>query len=323
MLLARPAAMEILGLDENQERSRPYVQFHEASEAERNDFPREETGGEEEEQQQQESSVRCYVALLLASLISLGAHVCLHMPSSVENDLLERLGINNEQYGDLNSASSWASLAGMPFIAGMIVDRFPTRFSVVVFCFIVAAGQLLFALGVASRSFAMAMAGRALFGVGESTVMVAQGVLVVQWFRSRQQLAVAIGVTETAHNLANMLGKESYHAGLAWGRWEATLWLGLSLCLFSLLVAVAYFVLEMCSDPAEFIARKTVPLCTELGGLKQLSVVFLMLLHSYAHTCTYVYEFFWVLALLWVFCFLLLVCRCMGVHAGESELLSV
>ena len=283
MLLAAPAAMEILGLDENEERSRPYVQFHEASEGERNDLPGEEIGGEQEQQQQQESSVRCYVALLLASLISLGAHVCLHMPSSVENDLLERLGINNEQYGDLNSASSWASLAGMPFIAGMIVDRFPTRFSVVIFCFIVAAGQLLFALGVASRSFAMAMAGRALFGVGESTVMVAQGVLVVQWFRSRQQLAVAIGVTETAHNLANMLGKESYHAGLAWGRWEATLWLGLSLCLFSLLVAVAYFVLEMCSDPAEFIARKTVPLCTELGGLRQLSVVFLLLLHSYAH----------------------------------------
>ena len=122
----------------------------------------------------------------------------------------------------------------------------------------------------------MALLGRAVFGLGESTVMVAQGVLVVQWFRSRDQLAVAIGVTETTHNLANWIGKVAFHVGVAWGSWEATLWFGLGLCLLSLLSSVVYFILEKPSDPAEFIARKAPRQCSGFGGLRSLSVLFWM-----------------------------------------------
>jgi MFS family permease len=205
---------------------------------------------------------RALATLLLASLLSCGAHVCYKMTASMEEELLESLGINNEQYGDLNSAVSWASLAGVPFAAGVLVDRFPTRFAAIFFCSIVVVGHWIFAYGVDRKSFEIAVLGRAVFGIGESTVLVAQGALVCQWYRSREQLALAIGVTETAHNLANWLGKVSVRVGLAYGgSWEATPWFGLICCVGSLLAAVAYFFLERSADPSEFIARKATPRC--------------------------------------------------------------
>jgi MFS family permease len=225
---------------------------------------------------------RRYLTLLCASLFSVGAHVCYTMTSSIEKDLLASLGINNEQYGTLNSAVSWASLAGLPFAAGVFVDGIPTRFAAVLFSFTVFFGHLIFALGVMSQSYFMAVIGRIVFGVGESTVLVVQGALVCQWFRSREQLALAIGVTEMTHNVANWLGKVSLHVGLAiGGSWEATLWFGLAVCFLSVLTAVAYFRIEKRADPAEFIARKSTPRCTELGGLQKLHVLFWMfcLLH--------------------------------------------
>ena len=117
---------------------------------------------------------RAFVTLLLASLLSCGAHVCYKMTSSIEEELLVSLSINNEQYGELNSAVSWASLAGVPFAAGVLVDRFQTRHAAVFFCAIVVFGHWIFAYGVDRKNYEIAMLGRAVFGIGESTVLVAQ-----------------------------------------------------------------------------------------------------------------------------------------------------
>ena len=119
-------------------------------------------------------ATRRYLTLLFASLLPVGAHVCDKMTSSIEEDLLTRLGINDEQYGILNSSVSWASIACLPFMAGAFVDRIPTRFAAVLFSSFVFFGHLIFLLGVSSGSYFMAVLGRAVFGFGESTVMVAQ-----------------------------------------------------------------------------------------------------------------------------------------------------
>ena len=119
-------------------------------------------------------ATRRYQTLLFASLLPVGAHVCDKMTSSIEEDLLTRLGINDEQYGILNSSVSWASVACLPFMAGVFLDSIPTRFAAVLFSSFVFFGHLIFSLGVLSGSYFMAVLGRAVFGFGESTVMVAQ-----------------------------------------------------------------------------------------------------------------------------------------------------
>jgi MFS-type transporter involved in bile tolerance (Atg22 family) len=74
----------------------------------------------------------------------------------------------------------------------------------------------------------------------------------------------------------------SIQVGLAvGGSWETTLWLGLAVCFVSFLAAVTYFKVEKNVDPAEFLAGKATPQCTDLGGLRNLSSLFWMfcLLH--------------------------------------------
>jgi MFS family permease len=105
-------------------------------------------------------------------------------------------------------------------------------------------GHLVFTLGVTSHDFTLALVGRAIFGIGEGTILVAQGALCVQWFRTKDQLALAIGIMEMSHNLMNWLGKVSISVGLAWGGWEMTLWFGVSVCIFSCVVALIYYFLE-------------------------------------------------------------------------------
>ena len=99
-----------------------------------------------------------------------------------------------------------------------------------------------------------------------------------QWFRSKDHLALAIGITEMTHNISNWLGKVSLQVGLAAGvSLEGTLWFGLLLCTMSIFAAIAYFGVEKSAERGEFIAHKTTPPCTELGGLQKLSGLFWML----------------------------------------------
>lgn len=190
------------------------------------------------------SKFQRFLALSCAFCFPAGAHVCYKMTSGIEIYLLERFSINSAEYGELNSAVSWAGLALIPFAAGYFVDTYPTRYSLLAFSLITLIGQLIFTIAVINGSFAGAVFGRAVFGLGESTVMIAQGTMCVQWFHGVDQLALAIGVTEMAHNIANYIGKVAINVGLAFGDWEMTLWFGVFICVFSCVISVAYFFLE-------------------------------------------------------------------------------
>ena len=129
------------------------------------------------------------------------------MTSGVEKMLMKKLDINHEQYGNLNAAVSWASLALIPFAAGILVDVRASRVGTALFAIVTLLGHLVFTFAVANESYEMALVGRAVFGIGESTVMVAQGCVIAQWFRQGdnggRELALAIGLTEMTHNLSN------------------------------------------------------------------------------------------------------------------------
>ena len=185
-----------------------------------------------------------YLALVCAACYPVGAHVCYKMTSGIEKDMVASMGINDKQYGYLNSAVSYSGLALIPFAAGFLVDSRPTGHAAVLFSLLTLVGHIVFTLAVSSDNFTGALVGRTIFGIGESTVMVAQGTMCAQWFRSKDQLALAIGVTEMTHNLGNWLGKVAINVGLAWGGWKMTMWFGTIICILGVGVAVAYLFLE-------------------------------------------------------------------------------
>jgi MFS family permease len=210
-----------------------------------------------------------YAVLALASVFPFGAHVAYKQTSAIEDYMNPFLNITHAQYGNLNSAVSWASLAGVPLLCGVLLDAKPSRYATLLFTAAAMLGQLLFAISVSSGSYPASLFARCMFGIGESTMDTVQGTVMVQWFRSTNQVSLAIGVSEASHNLSDWLGKVSIAVGLAVGGWQATLWFGLFCCGVSVACVVVYSVVERRSElrpPPDFDATKREVQCGSSGG---------------------------------------------------------
>merc|ERR1711865_217209 len=247
-----------------------------------------------------------WVVLVCAALIPVGAHTCYKMTSSIEHPLNKRLDIDKSEYGMLNSAVSGASLALIPFAAGYFVDARPSRMGAALFALASLVGQLLFTLAVWNKSYNLALVARAIFGVGESTVLVAQGAICAQWFggATKKELAFAIGITEMTHNMGNWLGKVSINVGQHFGdEVQATCWFGVGMCVFSMIVAVVFYKVEQRAEHrygGVIFSKKHIDTgecglqqCwTELKEIKLLSGLFwlLVLLHLLASNIEHLFD---------------------------------
>ena len=96
--------------------------------------------------------LRHCLALLSVSLFSFGAHVAYKSLSGIEHFLKKDLDTDSTGYGTLNSAVSWSSLACLPFVFGLLIDGFPSRYSGLALALVVTIGQLIFSLSVRTRS---------------------------------------------------------------------------------------------------------------------------------------------------------------------------
>lgn len=72
-------------------------------------------------------------------------------------------------------------------------SSFPVRKGALLFCFLIAMGQLLFSLGVQFKIYGLAVFGRFVFGLGGENLTVAQNNYVVRWFDGKR-LALAFGL---------------------------------------------------------------------------------------------------------------------------------
>ena len=105
-------------------------------------------------------------------------------------DLMQRaLGFSDTQIGTLNAIYSLPNVV-MVLVGGIIIDRFGTRVSTLVFAIICAIGA---AITAASPLFPVMAAGRLIFGLGAESMIVAITVIIGQWFVGRQ-LGFAFGL---------------------------------------------------------------------------------------------------------------------------------
>lgn len=82
----------------------------------------------------------------------------------------------------------------MCLFGGFIVDRVTgVRGGVFLFTLLVLIGQLIFALGISSKEYYLALFGRFVYGLGGENLVVAQNTFTVRWFSGRT-LALAFGI---------------------------------------------------------------------------------------------------------------------------------
>ena len=157
-------------------------------------------------------------------------------------DTLQReLQFTDTQIGTLNAIYSLPNIL-MVLVGGILVDRYGTRLSTLVFAVICLAGTIVTAL---SPRFPVMAAGRLIFGLGAESMIVAVTVAIGQWFVGRQ-LGFAFGVNLSIAR-AGSYGADlstSWFAPLYARGWQPPLWLAAGLAALSVVACLVYYVLE-------------------------------------------------------------------------------
>ena len=134
------------------------------------------------------------IVLLFICLITFGSYFSYDNPGAIEKPYKLVMGRNQTSgYALLYSIYSWPNVF-LPFLGGWLIDNvFGLRRGALICCLLVLAGNALVAIGPAVGSpastvtFAIAIAGRFIFGLGGETLTVSQNTFCARWFRSRER----------------------------------------------------------------------------------------------------------------------------------------
>jgi MFS family permease len=182
-----------------------------------------------------------WAVLVAISAAMFGNYYVYDSVAPLTDTLQRQLGFTDTQIGTLNAIYSLPNIV-MVLVGGIIVDRFGTRLSTLIFSVVCLLGAVLTAL---SPLFPVMAAGRLLFGLGAESMIVAITVAIGQWFVG-SQLGFAFGVNLS---IARM-GSYSADLSTSWFKplydrgWQPPLWLAVAFMASSVVACVVYYWME-------------------------------------------------------------------------------
>jgi MFS family permease len=184
--------------------------------------------------------------LLCIMFLTFGSYWCYDIPGSIETQLTN--WFNNDQFDKdghsvgsythgsnslLYSIYSWPNCI-LAFLGGFLLDKVTgVRKGAMLFCGLVALGQLIFALGCQWKLFWLTVVGRFVFGLGGENLTVAQNTYTVRWFDGKQ-LALAFGLVVAFSRIGTSINfvvspkLANSNDGV-----PLTLWFGMGMCALS------------------------------------------------------------------------------------------
>jgi MFS family permease len=183
------------------------------------------------------SSVR-WLVLVFSSLAMFGNYYVYDSIAPVADSLQKLLGFNDTQIGTLNAIYSLPNIV-VVLIGGVIVDRFGTRLSTLIFAIICSIGAVVTAI---SPAFPVMAAGRLIFGLGAESMIVAITVAIGQWFVGRQ-LGFAFGVNLSIARAGSFSADKStsWFKPLYDQGWQPPLLLAVGFMLIGVVACVVYY----------------------------------------------------------------------------------
>jgi len=176
--------------------------------------------------------------LVAISVAMFGNYYVYDSIAPVADSLQKLLGYTDTQIGTLNAIYSLPNIV-VVLIGGVIVDRFGTRLSTLVFAIICSIGAVVTAI---SPAFPVMAAGRLIFGIGAESMIVAITVAIGQWFVGRQ-LGFAFGVNLSIARA----GSYSADYSTTWFKplydqgWQPPLFLAVAFSLLAVLACIVYY----------------------------------------------------------------------------------
>lgn len=177
---------------------------------------------------------------MLLSLAMFGNYYVYDDVAPVADLLTSQLGYTDEQIGLLYSAYSWAAVLVL-LAGGVIIDRFGTRRSVLLFGAVTTVAGVLTAV---TSDFRVLVAGRFLLGVGAEPLIVAVTTALARWFKGKE-LAFAFGLNLTVARIGSVAADNSpTWARPFYGHWQPPLQIGAAIGATCLVAGLLYAALE-------------------------------------------------------------------------------
>uniref|UniRef100_A0A7S4N5T0 Lysosomal dipeptide transporter MFSD1 n=1 Tax=Paramoeba aestuarina TaxID=180227 RepID=A0A7S4N5T0_9EUKA len=191
------------------------------------------------EEDKKEGGVLPWLILVCVCFITFGSYWCFDTPGAIYKQL--RLWFGPETYNQqknllLYSVYSYPNVI-LAFFGGFIIDRVTgVRLGAILFCSLVLAGQTVFALGVQTRQYWLAVTGRFIFGLGGESLTVAQNTFCARW-APEGMLALWFGIVVSCSRIGSSINFIVTPKLAAIGV-PVSVWAGVGTCILSMCACI-------------------------------------------------------------------------------------
>ena len=189
-----------------------------------------------------DSALMRWMVLIMISGLTFGTYWFQDCMGPLKGLMESELGFSSSQFGIIISSTTWANLALMIIVGGILLDKWGIRITGIVFGLLAATGAAIVALS--SKGFfgnepktmlTFMIIGRLIFGTGLETVCVMANRTIVKWFKGKE-LALALAVNMVFGRLgsagSNFLGLEIAGGSISTGLSFAATLIGLGFIFF-------------------------------------------------------------------------------------------
>ncbi|KAI8074860.1 major facilitator superfamily domain-containing protein [Gongronella butleri] len=251
------------------------------------------------------------IALVTALMLPVGSHFSAAAISAMKTTVKKNLNIDNTRYGVLSSAVSIINTI-FPIVGGMAIDLFGSIWGTLAVNVMIILGSLLTALAAQYESFPLMVVGRVVFGVGSGLIVTMQESLLSKWFRT-QHLSIAIGLQLSISRLSSFIGNMVANPiALAKG-WVWPMWVSLILCVFSIVMNLAYAL-----TVKKLRGEATIMNKTELQAMKQKKTFHWHSIFKFPHVFWLILTIEFIYAAVWS-SFQTIATELITIHFGESD----
>ncbi|KYQ89568.1 major facilitator superfamily domain-containing protein 1 [Tieghemostelium lacteum] len=187
-----------------------------------------------------------YLGLLFICLITFGSYYIYDIPGAFgANVLAPFYHTSTINYGILYSVYNFPNMI-IVFFGGYFIDTlFGLRKGALIFCSLVMAGQIIFAISASTRLFWLAVIGRLIFGLGGESLSVAQSTFCASWFQGRPDINLAFAITLGFSRIGSAVNFKTTPAIADHANIPTAIWFGAITCGISFVSCIVLILLDV------------------------------------------------------------------------------
>jgi MFS family permease len=191
-----------------------------------------------------------WLVLFVVSLVMFGSYYVYDALSPLNEYIQQGMGIDNEDFGKLFTFYSIPNLFFLLVVAGFLLDKIGVKRAGSIYAFLILLGSLMTSLG-AGNSFALMLAGRAVYGFGSEATLLVTNKVIARWFKGKE-LGFAFGLNITVMRLGTILAlRASAPIADAAGSYRMAIWVSTIIMLVAFLSFLVYLLIDRKSAEAD------------------------------------------------------------------------